>query len=105
MTTTRHWLEARRQELVRLEFTAGTLATVGGVLVVLGAGVLLARGGLYLRSPWVLIVMWLAPLVAAAPRALAPEGRRLRGSPREARRSRHRGPAPRGDELLGGSAR
>ena len=62
MTTTRHWLEARRQELVRLEFTAGTLATVGGVLVVLGAGVLLARGGLYLRSPWVLIVMWLAPL-------------------------------------------
>ena len=62
MTTTRLWLEARRQELRRLEFSAGSLVTAGGVLVVLGAGVLLARGGLYLRAPWLLLLMWVAPL-------------------------------------------
>ncbi|MBI4502531.1 MAG: hypothetical protein HY700_15400 [Gemmatimonadetes bacterium] len=66
MTTTRRWLEARRQELRRLDLSAGMLATAGVILLVLGAGVLLARNGLYLRAPWVLAVLWLAPFVLVA---------------------------------------
>src|SRR5712692_4868603 len=66
MTTTRVWLDARRQRLQRLELSAGTLLTTGLVLVALGAGVVLARRGVYLRAPWALLLMWLAPAAVVA---------------------------------------
>ncbi|MBI4420451.1 MAG: hypothetical protein HY560_06465 [Gemmatimonadetes bacterium] len=66
MTATRRWLEARRLEIRRSEISAGTLLTLGLVLVVLGGGVMLARGGVYLRAPWALVLMWLAPVAAVA---------------------------------------
>ncbi|MSR07686.1 MAG: hypothetical protein EXR93_11565 [Gemmatimonadetes bacterium] len=64
MTSTRRWLEERRERLVRLELGAGLALTAGVVLALFAAGVGLARAGTYLRAPWVLLIMWLAPLGA-----------------------------------------